>query len=837
MRTPPEVPAWVEQGIAWRNSLRPAAENLDESNSEPRVFNISVSSPADAARQLNRIWNNRKLLDNARQSPPLADAIDAPLDLPVQREMDGYSDPDAKEKLAEKRSDRPRETDNPIPTAPTVPEPPKPAVSTPPSAPSVPSPKPIPMQELGILPGGTYPATKENFPEVNPNSVMPVIVTGVLGSGATLNQETSSTNGIKVTETTANVPGFAPIVTTEISEDTTVEVVVECTVPVPLPAPGVIPPSITDPKTIFRTNSTYSSQQLDEDLRTYEAGRVVWAGPGSPPDYDAAQARLAAAMYTPGEQLNDLLWTQHTPRNQAEIEQRFAAVQRLNQAGIPWLDPTIATWIAERQKVEVASNPFSKVDNTAPSIYSPAELRQQFLEASRTRLTANDVKQGINDFLVASTVGPAIVLWDAAHDRGDHSGAEIAWAAAELGINTVSILPGIGTLTGAAAKAGLRRVAPKLWEAMTSADNAVDAARAARAVREQELADAVNNRRPRPTTRGEVPTVTGHSPVTQPEGPVPAGPTPPLGASAGENSNVVVETPIAGLERRTQTASDSQRLASDATGPTRVEISPIAEVRMPVAGLHRGGLSGIDEDGWRSVFPDMAGRHLDDAVERARLEVVNRNDISRIQQSVRDAGIDIDASILREIKQYNFNSRGLQFSAENYNAWTRLGNGTASVGDVRYIVHEAAEIRALRVNERETGFDFMGGSWSRMSPAQQRGWEARFNEAYMAAHSEALREEYKFLTDIISDVTNGNIRIKPEVAAAIDRRPEARKHMLVGEVVLKNSPRFDEWRMMGEAMVTLTGSGAVRLGLARGTRISQAELLQRIKYLRVGSWR
>ncbi len=506
MTSPPD---WVAQGIAWRNSLTPVTDDsAAESDRKPRVFNISVTSPADAARQLNRIWNSRKLLDDAQQSPVQADAIDAPFDLPVRREADAESDPKAKANLSEKREDRPTGTDPTAPSAqattPQAPAPTSPpAASTPTNTPSVPPTSPL--QELGILPGGTNPAAVQGYPEIDPTSSVPVVVAAALPEGSSIEQTSSSANGIRVTETTASVPGLAPIATTKISDDPVTEVVVECTVPVPLAEPGIVPRSITNPETIFRTGSGYSRQQLEDDLRAFDAGRLVWAGPGRPADYEVAQARLTAAMYTPGEQFNDLVWAQHVPRNQTEVEERFAAVQRLNQAGIPWVDPTIADWVAKQQTVTVAENPFSTVRNTRPSMYSPAELRQQALEASRTALTADDLKQGINDLLIDSTVGPAIVLWDAAHDRGDHSGAEIAWAAAELGINTASLLPGLGTLTGAAARAGLRRVAPKMWEALSSADNAVDAARIGRAAQERELANAAGNYRQRPGTSADQP--------------------------------------------------------------------------------------------------------------------------------------------------------------------------------------------------------------------------------------------------------------------------------------------------------------------------------------------
>ncbi|MGM7646433.1 polymorphic toxin type 15 domain-containing protein [Nocardia sp. JW2] len=466
------------------------------------------------------------MVDDARQSPALADPVNAPFDLPVQLEADGKMDPNAKEKLSEKREERTPGTGNPSPDA-------QPGQSAAPPAPTAAPPKPsepatstqppttLPLQELGILPGAQTPPAVLSFPAVDPDSEMPLVVGLMLGDGASLTQESATSNGVTVTETTVSVPGVTPITKTTITDAPTTEVTVECTVPVRLAEPGVVPPSITNPQTIFRTNSSYSSQQLEEDLRVFGAGPVVWAGPGQPPDYAAAQARLTAAMYTPGEQFNDLVWAQHTPRDQAEIEERFAAIQRLNHAGIPWFDPVIATWVDERQKIPIAESPYSTADNRRPAMYSPAELRQQALEASRTALTANDLKQGISSFLVASTVGPAVVLWEAAHDRGDHSGAEIAWAAAELGINTASMVPGLGTLTGAAAKAGLRRVAPAMWEAMAAADNAVDAARIGRATQERQLADAVDNYRQRPAA-AEPPRKTGPAPAPRVDDPLAA---------------------------------------------------------------------------------------------------------------------------------------------------------------------------------------------------------------------------------------------------------------------------------------------------------------------------
>ncbi|UGT53259.1 polymorphic toxin type 15 domain-containing protein [Nocardia asteroides] len=521
------APKWVTRGINWRDSLTPAVTQTSILDvREPRVFNVSVASPAAAARELSRIYNSRRLFDDARQSPIHADLIDAPLDIPTGG--DRGANKSATPKVAVPKTETPSPTVV-VPSTPKVAPPVTPPINSEPTATT-----PMALQQLGVLPGVTEPVAVPNYPQIAPGSQLPVVAATALPENSSIQQTSTTSNGVTVTETTVTTPGLSPVTTTKITDDPVVSATVECTVPVPLAQPGVLPPSITSPQTIFRTGSDYSRQQLEADLRTFEAGQLVWVGPNGPTPYDVARARLAAAMYTPGEQFNDLVWANHIPRSQTEIAERSAAIQRLNRAGIPWLDPAVATWVADQQQITVAADPFSPPRNTRPSMYSPAELRRQALEASRTELTANDLKQGLNDVLVGVTVGPALILWDAAHDRGDYSGAEIAWAAAELGINTASIVPGLGTLTGAAAKAGLRRIAPKTWEALAAADNAVDAARIGATTQQRQLGDAVENYRQRATPHGAPARTAGPSPAPRLNDPDPTVAAPRMSAAPTE---------------------------------------------------------------------------------------------------------------------------------------------------------------------------------------------------------------------------------------------------------------------------------------------------------------
>ncbi|MFD3703359.1 DddA-like double-stranded DNA deaminase toxin [Nocardia sp. NPDC058658] len=162
----------------------------------------------------------------------------------------------------------------------------------------------------------------------------------------------------------------------------------------------------------------------------------------------------------------------------------------MNEAGIPWSDPRIQEWIDSKLDVAIATDPTIPTRYQAPPLFSPYEIRQQQIEANRVDITGNDLRQGANEFLAAITYGPALVLWEAAHDRGDHSGAEIAWAAAELGLNVVGIVPGVGALTGVAAKATVRRLAPEFWGVLSATDDVVDAVRAGQALQDARVTNS-----------------------------------------------------------------------------------------------------------------------------------------------------------------------------------------------------------------------------------------------------------------------------------------------------------------------------------------------------------
>jgi len=251
--------------------------------------------------------------------------------------------------------------------------------------------------------------------------------------------------------------------------------------------------------------------------------------------------------------------------------------------------------------------------------------------------------------------------------------------------------------------------------------------------------------------------------------------------------------------------------------------------------IHGGGKAGFDEFSWSKEFPGLDEKQLAQRVEQIRQALLNTNDINRVRQSLLDAGINVSDDTIRAIKNYNFNSRGLAFTFDNYAAWRRLATGKATVGDIRYLVHEMAEVDGLRKIQQQTGFDFMGRGWDQMTRLQRQEWLAKFDVYYLQAHSDALLSEYKFLSKSLSDITNGHVNLSPVVMAAIDPASnEARRYMYIDGLPLFENRNLAAWQSQGNQIVTLSGSVVKRLGLSTN-RISIKDLIQLLRGLPASS--
>ena len=159
---------------------------------------------------------------------------------------------------------------------------------------------------------------------------------------------------------------------------------------------------------------------------------------------------------------------------------------------------------------------------------------------------------------------------------------------------------------------------------------------------------------------------------------------------------------------------------------------------------------------------------------------------------------------------------------ENYEAWRKLVTGQGTIGNVCYLIHEITEIKELRRIQRKTGFNFMGPkNWEKLSRRQIGHWQADFDRYYRQAHSNALKAEYEFLAEQVTQVTNGRVKISKFQAAAIDptRRiggktedTEAARHMFIGGVRMKEHAHFNAWRARVDEVVSISTSTQQRLG-------------------------
>ncbi|MCG8420371.1 MAG: hypothetical protein MJE77_20755 [Proteobacteria bacterium] len=212
---------------------------------------------------------------------------------------------------------------------------------------------------------------------------------------------------------------------------------------------------------------------------------------------------------------------------------------------------------------------------------------------------------------------------------------------------------------------------------------------------------------------------------------------------------------------------------------------------------------------------EAAGFQLSD-LEAVRQRLLARGDITAVLDTLRAHGVPADRAMVEAVKRYNFDSAGLGFYYDNYAAWNRLARGQAQVRDIQYFVHEMTEVSELQRVQRETGFDFMGRGFERMTKKQTARWEADFGRAYLQAHNLALQAEYDFVAREVARLTGNRVRISRTLAAAVDStRDEARRNMLVDGILLRKHPMFHAWQARGRETVELGRGARERLGLPR----------------------
>ncbi|WP_163992362.1 annexin [Pyxidicoccus caerfyrddinensis] len=264
----------------------------------------------------------------------------------------------------------------------------------------------------------------------------------------------------------------------------------------------------------------------------------------------------------------------------------------------------------------------------------------------------------------------------------------------------------------------------------------------------------------------------------------------------------------AGMTKGAQVLRGKNPQASRTTSPSAADSTggagPAARTGDTPGGtpkVNEGGRRGVDMTPWR----DAKGRAITPKqIEELRQKLLRQGNLGTIQNQLKLAGVEIDPSELQSIKNYLFDSRGINFTPQNYEAWNRLASGRGTVFDARFIVHEQMELRLLDKVRQETGFDFMGHGWDNMNRQQQIHWQRDFDRYYGQTHARALEVEYDFLVQQLSKFTNGRVNISRTVFAAVDDTwPEGRQKMLVSGIPLQDHRAFPEWKARGTQMVNL----------------------------------
>lgn len=291
------------------------------------------------------------------------------------------------------------------------------------------------------------------------------------------------------------------------------------------------------------------------------------------------------------------------------------------------------------------------------------------------------------------------------------------------------------------------------------------------------------------------------------------------------------ETLEAGAEKG---AKEGVEVGAEQT--TKEVVKEGTEQTTDVMARHSGGRAGIHEFGWRKKLDEnyeLSWEEFQKQVEKIRLDLLSRNDVNRVKNTLHDFGIPVDEQLIAAVKRYNFDSSGIAFTTDNYNAWTKLASGKGTIDDARYLIHEMAEVSELQRIQRETGFDFMGVNLENMSRRERQQWSADFDRNYMQAHCKALETEYDFIAQQVFVATNGRVQISKTVAAAVDpSRNEARRYMLVSGVPLEKHYNFDAWQQRANEVVEIGRGTRDKLGL-RQQNLTLAELVNAVKRLKL----
>ncbi len=206
-------------------------------------------------------------------------------------------------------------------------------------------------------------------------------------------------------------------------------------------------------------------------------------------------------------------------------------------------------------------------------------------------------------------------------------------------------------------------------------------------------------------------------------------------------------------------------------------------------------------------------------VNNLRRELVaNRSaEIEKVLAQMRRYGADEQR--IAEVFDYLFDSQGLAFEYANYHQWSRLASGNGTVDDIRFLLHELHELQTLKADGFE---DPLGKSVEGQKGSSEHDqWMNDFFDAYLQAHSGAMRVEAEFVAGEVARLTAGQVSLTPEQCAASDplRAEEFAENMKVDGVPFREHPEFVALQR-GDEPVALSPEVARQLGLPVNTTIA-----------------
>jgi hypothetical protein len=216
---------------------------------------------------------------------------------------------------------------------------------------------------------------------------------------------------------------------------------------------------------------------------------------------------------------------------------------------------------------------------------------------------------------------------------------------------------------------------------------------------------------------------------------------------------------------------------------------------------------------------------------RAKLLANKAQEVTNVGAVLERAGVTATRDDVALVFDYVFDSQGIQFGYHNYSAWRRLSLNNAVIDDLRFLVHELEEVRAITNKETKDPTGTIAAM--KQGTKAHRDWLRDFNIAYLKAHSEALLAEAEYLSKEVRGRTRGQVSLTREELAASDpsRDREFLEYLKIDGLPLEEHPRLASWQRADE-VAHVSPDVAQTLAIAQPATIG--EIISAVKRLPIG---